>query len=114
MDQPTTFSEQLTDRILKALDEKNMYCITSPSDLEQFINVIKSVVESTGLDKQMEENCNAVNEYKRQIRDKYQPEIDVIEKRFPNGLYTKDKNYGYVGVNVIMKRVICELLEANS
>ncbi|MDP2104624.1 MAG: hypothetical protein Q8J76_01415 [Desulfobulbaceae bacterium] len=53
----------------------------------------------------------AVNDFKISLRVKYAKEIDLLEETFPNGLFTKENDGELVGVNVLLKKIICEMLE---
>ena len=100
------FSSQIAEQIMK-----NFPIEHTDEMIKKVHNHILTILQSTGLDESSRKDYVAVNSYKQKIRNKYQNVIDVVEEKFPNGLYTKDKDGELVGANVIFKSIIAEYLE---
>ena len=108
METPDTFCGQMTEAIMRIFwDEIKL---ETPQYNKAYSHVLKTL-ESVGLNEKMSKDYESVNDYKRQMRERYQGGIDILEKQFPNGMFSKDKDGDLVGINVLLKKFFCEMIE---
>lgn len=102
MKTPDNFSGQLTEAIMKAFSyfNPNRVFAVNQAQYEKIFSHVYDTLHSTGLDERMSADYETLNAYKRQMRERYQDGIDVLEKEFPNGMYTKDKDGDLVTVQL--------------
>jgi hypothetical protein len=114
MNTPQNFSGQMTEEIMRAFStgHKNQIVKLENGDYNKIYSHIYKTLESIGLSKKMEEQYLAVNEYKSFMQEKYKDTTDWFENKYPEGLYTKKAGME-VGVNIITKKFIAEMLEIN-
>ena len=53
----------------------------------------------------------AVNDFKMSLRVKYAKGLEVLRDRIQNGIFTKENDGDLVGINVMMNKILCEILE---
>lgn len=102
MDNPQTLSEQLAWTIAKTFDESIQKSI--------YQRCIKEI-QSINLDKVMREDYNAVEDYKKKMRERYDKQADSIEELYPNGCFTKDSDGDFIGIDITLKIAIRNILE---
>lgn len=98
-----SLEHQVAEAIVNAVNKSN----------GDVFEVIKDALSNIGLNEKYRKDYEAVEDYKRMLRRRYQSEVDDFEKHFPNGVYTKDSNGGFVGVNIMVKSMIKGLCSIN-
>lgn len=53
----------------------------------------------------------AIEDYKRLMKRRYSKEVESLEDMFPNGMFTQTDSGEFVGISIMMKKFVREILE---
>ncbi len=110
---PNTIETHITEQIMKAFSKYSPDVILAlePRFYNQVYGYVHKILKSYGLEQKFCEHTSAVENYKREIRAKYDDRVKLLRSQFPNGMFTKDKDGDLVGINVMLSKFICEMSE---
>lgn len=113
METPNDFSGQLTELIMTAFSKLNQNAVVKleTPEYNKVYGHIYRTLSSTGINERMESHYNAENSYKSRMYEKYKKQAEMLEDAFPRGMFTKTKDGDLVGINVIIKKFLVEMLE---
>jgi hypothetical protein len=90
--------ETLTDKILKEMNQEQVF---------ELYHKVKDRIGELGYNNFI--HTKEVEEYRKWLReDKYKHRLEWFEKKYPNGLYYKDEDQGFVGIRIITKIFLAE------
>lgn len=96
---------------MKTLEEKDpIEEILQGMDQETFFSLYNRIKEKIGeLGFNTFIHSKEVEEYRKWLReDKYKHRLEWFEKEYPNGLYYKDEDLGFVGITLMTKKFLAE------
>ena len=108
-----SFEAQLSEQIVSTV----LRHLAQPVDGATIDSISEQVYEmliSYRIGERMSEQYNVINEHKRRIKTRYKNQTDSIREIFPNGCYTMTDGGEYVGINVMLKKIVSEMLELQS
>lgn len=100
-DQYHTIEMQITEHIMCEFSQ----------NYDKFYAHVNKCLNELGLNERFRKDYLAVEEYKSGMRKRYQHKVDSLREQFPNGCFTKNKHGEFVGIDIMLAKMIKELCE---
>ena len=110
---PETIETQVTENIMRAFSQfsKEPIMILETREYNRVFSHVYKCLNELGLSERFRADYIAVEEYKKGMRKRYQQKVESLREHFPNGCFTKNKQGGLVGIDVMLAKMVKELCE---
>jgi hypothetical protein len=106
-----SISSQISSQIVDELNELGL--VANGNHKKEVSEVINKHLREFGINEKSKKDYDAVESYKRKIKERYKDDVSDILHHFPNGLYSKDDEGNEFGVNIKIKDLIRHGFELN-
>lgn len=97
--------------ILESLRSKDMPITLSEHSENALWQYLSKTLKDWGVDSLRSTKSEIEDAYKDKMRGRYASLVNLLDKNFPFGVYTKDADGDLIGIGIILTKFICEIAE---